>query len=280
MKAAKRAYGWVKDQPDARDHLYVAPGKPAKGIPEAVDLRKQCPPVYDQGKLESCTANAIAAAIQFERMKQKARPNFRPARLFIFYNERAMEGTEKQNCGAQIRDGIKAVARQGDCPEPQWPYDQKKFAVRPPQRCYRDARKYLAVKYARVIQALDEMKGCLASGYPFVFGFVVYPEFEGGAIKRSGRLSLPRPGEQSTGRHAVLAVGYDERKQCFLVRNSWGPKWGKGGYFEMPYAYACNPELAMDLWTIRLTLDDAKPKKRRTAKTPRRKKKTRSRRRA
>src|SRR3989440_2703094 len=111
-------YGWIPDLPDQRDHLYAAPPPVVSALPPSSDLRPHCPPVYDQGQLGSCTANAIGAAIQFDRMKQNLSPNFVPSRLFIYYNERVMEGTVSTDSGAQIRDGIKSVAKQGACPEP------------------------------------------------------------------------------------------------------------------------------------------------------------------
>jgi len=63
---------------------------------------------------------------------------------------------------------------------------------------------------------------------------------------------VPSDGESVLGGHAVLAVGYSDAPQRFLVRNSWGPAWGIHGYFTLPYAYATNPNLADDFWTIRL----------------------------
>ena len=56
--------------------------------------------------------------------------------------------------------------------------------------------------------------------------------------------------ESILGGHAVVAVGYDDSKECFIVRNSWGTNWGDAGYFYMPYAYLTNPELASDAWEI------------------------------
>ena len=85
-------------------------------LPKAVDLRPQCPPVYNQGKIGSCTANALGAAYQFEQIKQK-RSNFIPSRLFIYYNVRAIGGTINQDSGAMIRDGIKTMVKEGVCPE-------------------------------------------------------------------------------------------------------------------------------------------------------------------
>lgn len=245
-------YGWIPDLPDARDHLYAAPAPVMAALPAKVDLRPQCPAVYDQGQLGSCTANAIGAAIQFDRMKQGLTPNFVPSRLFIYYNERVIERTVSTDSGAQIRDGIKTVAKQGACPETDWPYDITKFAVPPTKLDYVEALGNRAVSYSRLVQNLNLLKGCLASGYPFIFGFTVYESFESQAVAQSGMVPMPSPNEQTVGGHAVTAVGYDDSAQRFIVRNSWGTGWGIGGYFMMPYAYVTDSNLADDLWTIRL----------------------------
>ncbi len=251
MNRKIKGYGWIPDLPDRRDHLYAAPSEILLKLPPMVNLRAQCPPVYDQGQLGSCTANAIAAAIEFERMKQ-ALQDFIPSRLFIYYDERAMEGTVESDSGAQIRDGIKSVAKQGACPESQWPYDISKFAVQPPAQCYQEALKDRVVQYTRVARNLDQMKGCLASGYPFVFGFTVYQSFESPEVAQSGIAPMPQPGDAPVGGHAVLAVGYDDGQQRFIVRNSWGPGWGMQGYFTLPYGYLTDRGLSSDFWTIRL----------------------------
>ncbi|MFI5283009.1 MAG: C1 family peptidase [Candidatus Dormibacterales bacterium] len=244
-------YGWIPDQPDQRDHLYAVPSQFLAALPATADLRSKCPPVYDQGALGSCTANAIGAAIEFERMKQKLNA-FIPSRLFIYYNERVIEGTVRSDSGAQIRDGIKSVASQGACPEPEWPYDITKFTSRPPARAYKDATLDRAVSYQSIVQDLNQMKGCLASGYPFVFGFTVYQSFESAAVAKTGHAVMPKWGERPVGGHAVMAVGYSDASQWFLVRNSWGAGWGMKGYFTLPYAYLIQPGLASDFWTIRL----------------------------
>jgi len=249
MAAKRRLYGWIPDLPDHRDFYYAAPRFAA--LPRRLDLTSKCPAVYDQGQLGSCTANAIAAAIQFDQMKQKLPKVSRPSRLFIYYNERAMEGTVDSDSGAQIRDGIKSVAKQGDCPESLWPYVVVRFRTRPPARCYQDAVHHKAVVYQRLPQDLTSMRGCLAAGYPFVFGFTVYQSFESADVARTGRVELPRPGEGVVGGHAVMAVGYDDLAERFVVRNSWGTGWGKRGYFTMPYAYLTQSSLADDFWTIR-----------------------------
>jgi len=245
-------YGWIRDLPDLRDHLYATPPEFLVKLPSSVDLRSQCPAVYDQGQLGSCTANAIAAALEFDQMKEEQSNVFVPSRLFIYYNERVMEGTVNEDSGAQIRDGIKSVGKQGDCPETLWPYDIKKFAVKPPDKCYQQALKFKAVQYQRLSQILNQLKGCLASGYPFVFGFTVYESFESQQVAQTGHASMPLPKETVVGGHAVMAVGYDDSQNWFIVRNSWGDGWGLKGYFTLPYAYLLEQNLASDFWTIRL----------------------------
>ena len=201
--------------------------------------------------VHNCTANAIAAAIEFDRRKQKL-AGFTPSRLFIYYNERAIEHTIDSDSGAQIRDGIKSVGQQGDCPETEWPYVIARFKTRPKPQCYADALKYRAVLYQRLTPILSQLKGCLASGYPFVFGFTVYESFESAQVARTGHASLPKSGERAIGGHAVAGVGYDDARQWFVVRNSWGGKWGMKGYFTLPYAYVTDDNLASDFWTIRI----------------------------
>jgi C1A family cysteine protease len=245
-------YGWIPDLPDNRDHLYSAPFAVLGPLPPRVDLTSSCPPVYDQGQLGSCTANAIGAAVQFDQLKEKLADVFTPARLFIYYNERVIEGTVNSDSGAQIRDGIKSVAKQGSCPETLWPYDIAKFADKPSAPCYQAAAKHLVVSYQRLAQNVNQMKGCLAAGYPFVFGFSVYESFESQAVAQTGDAPMPAHGEQLLGGHAVMAVGYDDATQRFRVRNSWGPGWGQQGYFTMPYAYLLDRGLSSDFWTLRL----------------------------
>jgi len=246
-----KGYGWRPDAPDGRDLLYSAPAETVVKLPARVSLRAKCPPVYNQGQLGSCTANAIGGALEFDQMKQ-GRKGFTPSRLFIYYNERLIEGTIRSDNGAEIRDGIKSVAKQGACREdPTWPYDIDRFADEPPKAAYTDADKHQAIRYLRVNQTLNQLKGCLAAGYPFVFGFSVYSSFESSDVAQTGHVPMPRAGEKNLGGHAVLAVGYEENNQRFIVRNSWGRGWGMSGYFTMPYPYLLQSSLSRDFWTIR-----------------------------
>jgi C1A family cysteine protease len=259
-------FGWVPDLPDQRDFTYQAPRPVLRVLPSKVDLRGKCPPVYDQGDLGSCTANAIGAAFEFELLKDQTKSDFMPSRLFIYYNERVIEGTVRTDSGAQIRDGIKSVNKQGVCSETKWPYDIKKFASKPSAADYKDALKHQVMSYQRVTRSLSQMKGCLADGYPFVFGFTVYESFESETVAKTGKLNMPKKTEQMVGGHAVMAVGYDDKTKRFMVRNSWGAGWGISGYFTMPFDYLLNGNLSDDFWTIRVIEKSAARKRGATKK--------------
>jgi C1A family cysteine protease len=212
----------------------------------------------------SCTSNAIGAAIQYERLKYNSSPDFVPSRLFIYYNERAMERTIPLDAGAMIRDGIKSVSSHGVCPESDWPYhatpadpDTNLFpaksppVTKPPAKAYLNAKQYTAISYFRIQQNLNQLKGCLAAGYPFVFGFVVYTNLYTTAGDPVVHLTLPSGTDSALGGHAVMAVGYDDAKAEFIIRNSWGDKVQDHGNFYMPYSYLTDNNLADDIWTIR-----------------------------
>ncbi len=246
-----KRYGWIPDLPDRRDRVFTTPKTTLRTLPPRVDLSDGCPPVYDQGELGSCTAQAIAAALQFDQIRQAQSDVFTPSRLFIYYNERAIEGTIEEDAGAMLRDGIKSVVRHGAPHEPLWPYVVARFTRTPGAAVYRDAAEHQALLYERVVQSERELKGCLASGFPFVFGFSVYESFERARVERTGAVPMPAPGESVVGGHAMLAVGYDDTARRFVVRNSWGDAWGRRGYGTMPYAYLLDRALAADLWAIK-----------------------------
>ena len=256
-----RGYGWRHQNPDARDKVYAA--RLSAAPPAECDLRPEMPPVYDQGQLGSCTGNAIAGAMEYERDRQGL-SDFVPARLFIYYNERAMEGTVSSDSGAMIRDGIKVVNSEGVCPETLWPYDTGMFAVKPPKRCYVAALTDRLVQY-EAVQTLADLKDAISSKLAVVFGFTVYESFESPQVAQTGVLPMPDVQTESTvGGHAVVAVGYSDPKGHVIVRNSWGPSWGAAGYFYMPYQYmtgsATNSDsaqingayLASDFWALEL----------------------------
>jgi C1A family cysteine protease len=248
-------YGWIRDLPDPRDTFLAAP--PADKVaqfPAMVDLRENCPAPYNQGNLGSCTANAIAGAIQFQLGKEALSYNFTPSRLYIYYYERSIRGTIPYDSGASIREGIQAVSNNGYPPEEIWPYDESQFATAPSPDAQSQATGHKVFQSFCLNQTLDHLRGTLADGEPFVFGMTIFDSFESPQVASSGQVPMPGTDEPTIGGHAMMGVGYDDEGQFFWVRNSWGDGWGIGGYCQIPYAYLTNPQLAADFWTIR-TLD-------------------------
>jgi C1A family cysteine protease len=242
----KRNYAWTPDLPDHRDHIFVGV---TKTLPPHVDLRPLCSPIEDQGNLGSCTGNAIVGCLEYLERKDGV-PFQDLSRLFVYYQERVIEGTVSQDAGAMIRDGIKAIAKVGVCAESLYPYNITKFKTKPSDKALADAKNHLITSYAR-ITTLQNMRQCLADGFPFVFGFSVYDSFESETVAKTGVVPMPTKTEKLLGGHAVAAVGYDDATQRFIARNSWGAGWGQNGYFTIPYQYLSNTDLADDMWTIR-----------------------------
>jgi len=242
-------YGWRPDLPDQRDYVFQLKA-PVK-LPPAVDMRPQCPPVLDQGQLGSCTANAIASVYEFDQMKQKVAAPFIPSRLFIYYNERVIEGTVSQDSGATIRESVKVITKFGAPPETLWPYKITQFKVKPPAKVYTAGQKYQAVQYERVTQTLDGIKQALAAGFPVAYGFSVYESFESPQVAKTGIVPMPATSEKLLGGHANMLVGYNDATSRFLSKNSWGAGWGMAGYFTIPYGYLTNPNLSSDFWVVR-----------------------------
>lgn len=252
QQAAKHGYGWKPDRPDFRDNIFRATA-PVSGLPKAVDLRPLDSPVFDQGQTNSCTGQSSAALVEFIRLKEKFIP-YVPSRLFAYYNGRLYENEEGQDSGAMLRDVVKGIANYGICSETDWPFEPVKITTRPDSNCYTAAKKDIATVYSSIADNdINHMKACLAEGFPFIFGFSVYTYMESEEMARTGILRMPTVDDSQLGGHAVMAVGYDDATSMFIIRNSWGIRWGLKGYFLMPYAYITHSGLTADFWTIRAT---------------------------
>lgn len=242
-------------KPDTYDHrdkihdFYIAEYM----LPRRFSLRNDFPPIYNQGHLGSCTANAIAGAIQYDNEKQKlfSKDAKDPSRLFIYYNERVTMGTVDDDSGSSLRNGMNTVCKNGFCSEEEWPYDIAEYTVKPKEECYEEGAKHAGMVYKRVKQTLNDIKHCLAmANLPIVFGCAVYESMESEEVAKTGMIPLPKKDEKLLGGHAMVIVAYDQNKKQFCVRNSWG-NTGDNGYYYMSYDYILNPKLTFDLWTIK-----------------------------
>jgi C1A family cysteine protease len=270
MKLPKRL-GWKRDLPDFRDFTVLSPDikgirlrskllkKTLKNSPLAVDLRKWCSPVEDQGNLGSCTAHAGVGLIEF--FQKRVHGKFLDgSRLFLYKTTRNLLGWQGDQ-GAYLRTTMKSMVMFGIPPEVYWPYEISHFDEEAPVFCYALAQNYKTIKYYRLdlpgnspSQTLATIKENLAAELPMMFGFSVYSSFPG-LGEGTGRIPFPEPGDRLEGGHAVVAVGYDDKKKigkdtgALLIRNSWGEEWGDKGYGWLPYSYV-ESGLAVDFWSL------------------------------
>jgi C1A family cysteine protease len=244
-----RRYGWKPSLPDLRDHIADAS---ELQVLDEVDPRADLPGIFDQGQLGSCTANAVAAAVEYDAKLNGSDPG--PlSRLWIYYYERKIEGSPAdQDTGAYGRDGFKVCKTIGVPLETDWPYDIAKFSDEPPASLADEARQHRISNYRSVPNNLDSMRAVLSNRQTIAFGFTVYESFESQEVAQTGIVPMPTRNERTLGGHEVLLVGYlKDQPNYGLVRNSWGTTWGIQGYFLMPWAYLLDRNLASDFRTIR-----------------------------
>ena len=207
---------------------------PSMRLPQQVDLRVHCPPVEDQLRTNSCVANAVIGVLEFHQ-KKAGLPLTDLSRLFVYYNARALDDNEGQDCGSHIHHGMAAVLAFGACEAQMWPFQETSVLTKPTEDCYKNARKNEAVQYARTPVGQPALTA-MAEGLPIVFGmYAPYDYYEIAA--KSG--TMPKPNQvnptQPPSGHAMLIVGYDLSDNTYLVRNSWSARWADNGYCRIPF---------------------------------------------
>ena len=213
-----------------------------------VDMRNKMRPIVDQGNLGSCTANALCCLVNY------IDPKMNGSRLFLYYNERSIQGTINFDAGAYLHDGVASLIKNGICSEKSWPYIISKYKTKPPNTCYTEASDHQVLTAKNINNDLQSMKNALQSGFPFVVGILVYQSFMSATVAKTGMVPMPGPKDRLLGGHAIACVGYDDNKKVFIMKNSWGTSWGAKGYFYLPYAYLTSKSLTSDLWCL-LTIE-------------------------
>lgn len=254
-----QALGWLPELPDHRDWSIDAHPMMVKtgsvpmvadaGLPDVVDLMEFCSPIENQGRLGSCTANAVVGCVEFFERQYSGR-HTDASRLFLYKTSRNLHGWTGDT-GMYIRSAMKALSIFGVPPEKFWPYVVEDFDSEPSAFAYSYAQQFRATHYYRLdtssidrAELLHRVKRTLSYSIPVVFGFVVYSYGSS-----DGTFPLPEPGDRPLGGHAIVAVGYDDRLQALRIRNSWGTGWGDSGYGWLPYGYVTRG-LSSDFWAL------------------------------
>lgn len=219
-------------------------------LPSEFSLQNEMPPVWDQGDKNCCTAEAATAAYQ-HRMKLENLPPFDASKLFLYYNERLLEGDPDKDDGATVRDSMVALQQYGNVPEDLFPFDDADVFTKPSPSDYATAAKRKVVSFKAVDQNETAIKTAIFSHNPICFGILVYDSFETDSVAQTGMVPMPnKQFDRELGGHAVVIVGWNDSLRCFIVRNSWGENWGRDGYFFLPYDYVLDPTLSSEFWII------------------------------
>jgi len=271
----KYKFGWIPDLPDIRDYtdknrkLYpmmskIKTTKISATLPETVDLRQWCSLIDNQGNIGSCTANAIAAVVEYFE-NRSFNKYIDASRLFLYKVSRNLLHNTGDT-GSYLKTTLGALVLFGMPPEEYWPYNESNFDVEPNAFCYSFANNYRCISYFRHDPAgvlpknvLQSVKKYLVAGIPSVFGFTVYQSIS--QADATGLIPFPSGNEQVIGGHAVAAVGYDDAleiknkidgkttKGAILIKNSWGNTWGDRGFGWLPYEYILEG-IALDWWSL------------------------------
>lgn len=250
-KIEQRTWGFLPSVPALEDRVYASVMQ-ANDRPDRVDLiPKFQNAVEDQKRTGSCVANACVSALEYlialDHQGEDNYPYPELSRMFSYWYARARRGLQTVDQGSIIRDCVDSMRADGVCEEALWPFMVSKVNNKPSALSAKEASRNRVGIASRVI-GLDGMIDCLAQGYPFVFGFMVYQ----GSMDEAGRTGrMPMPKGSRFGGHAVCVVGYDLPSRVFIIRNSWGSRWGNNGYCTMPFEYVASPQLSSDHWTLR-----------------------------
>ncbi|TAE76130.1 MAG: peptidase C1 [Bacteroidetes bacterium] len=230
--------------------------KSEKKLPSKVDMRKDMTAVESQGETNSCVANATAGAYEYLMKRHLGDDAYDVSRLFIYYNGRYFdvdEGDEIEDEGTFVESAINGLKEYGACSENMWDFDEDLVNDEPSEEAYEEAKLFLIEDTELIPLELEAWQSALAEGYPIIFGISTFNSFD--SHKKKGLIPVPtknESGREEHGGHAMLCVGYSNKDEVFIVRNSWGEEWGDEGYCYIPYKYMMNPEWNDgDSWIIK-----------------------------
>ncbi len=232
--------------------------EPPKNIilPESIDLRSNFTHIKNQGSQGSCLAHALTSIFEYA-VKLNTAKSVDLSEAFLYYNARKMDTTgdvdTTTDIGSRVKPAIASLMEYGIATEELCPYNEADYTSQPSDQAYADAKTRRLIKALNVNRTAVDIKNALAEGYPVEASFVLCPTFTDASIggyvamptetEITETLSLDDSQKPRHSTHAMVIVGYSDKLNCFVVRNSWGEDWGDNGYCYIPYLYVDDKRL-------------------------------------
>jgi C1A family cysteine protease len=217
-----------------------------EGVGWTIDYTQFVRAIRDGGQEGSVVGQALATAMEMQ-IKKVLRQDVSISARFIYNATRLVEGTASTDSGAQIRDAIGVLTKQGAVEESVWPYKAGEFAAKPPAAVEKAAR--WQIKDVKSLKGMDEIKKALADNGPVVAGIEVYQEAMSSQAAKTGVFPMPQKGSQIIGGHAIVLVAYDDQRKLFKFANDWGTGWGDRGYGYLSEEYL--QKHSSDCWSFK-----------------------------
>src|ERR1041385_1548459 len=248
------------DDTDPRDYIY----QPSLALlPEAVDHRGYAP-VLDQGSEGACVGFALATVVNVSLVLKyrKTPPRQRgekpqPVSMRMLYElgRRYDEWQGEAYEGTSLRGAMKGWHQHGVTTAKVWPYTIRRNGKQISDREFnpdraRDALKRPIAAYFRIIDSdVGHLQAAIVEGGSVLASGWVHSGWRNENLKsgRRGELKQVVPRTGTLGLHAFAIVGYTPRG--FIIQNSWGRKWGTGGFAIL--AYDDWFESRQDAWVAR-----------------------------
>lgn len=196
----------------------------------AVDLRSDIETVYHQSNTNACTAHAVVNAL--DAMYDHAGRSKRFSRAWVWWWARSNSNRAGLDVGASYADLKFALEKKGVVTEEAHPWTG--VAFNPPPEGLTATTK--VISFLPMLANVDDIKRKLCLGVPVILGMTVHQELYslfGAKDWRTHKYDVRAHAIGSD--HYVCIVGYDDTAGRLLIENSWGPGFGDGGFFGLPY---------------------------------------------
>lgn len=245
ISGKRRVLNAVKDAPDLRDRWYEPSLLQLK---PGIDNREHAV-VRDQGSEGACTGFGLAAAIDILQRKHNDSAFRASTRMLYDMARRHDEWPGHRYDGSSCRGAIKGWRNMGVCQEGEWPYDLKKPGELTVERAIA-ARSHTLGAYYRLRPEVNDYHAALNEVDAIYVSADVHEGWWKPKAGSGDKLPVITPSPTKEGGHAFCIVGYDA--EGFIVQNSWGERWGSGGF--ALWRYEDWLDNVSDGWVFRLAV--------------------------